>query len=177
MNDFVMRLNFKEDHNPYLLDISSLLYDLELAHDLCVSVLEDDYSNFVFGQYFFYRNGRPLKKSHRIRTARIVHNSPLLLEVIVPSMAAVLGFIQIVEKVQNWSLNREKLELEVSKLQREEQRDREQISDFHVESLNRELESRNAKGAANNIINRLEKSSIKLTDLEVFERDAANKDS
>ena len=37
MTEYVMTIKFHEDKEPYLLDISSMLYDIELTHDFPLS--------------------------------------------------------------------------------------------------------------------------------------------
>ena len=44
-----------EENEPFLLDISGLLYDLELAHDLAVIVAnQDEYPEYQFNRYFWF---------------------------------------------------------------------------------------------------------------------------
>jgi hypothetical protein len=122
MTEYVMTIKFHEDNEPYLLDISSMLYDLELTHDFAVIIANrNTYANYRFNRYFWYRKGRPVLKEHKIRALRIVKQSPLLLEVVIPSLGAIWILLQIFEKISNWDLNKEKLRLEVNKLRREEE--------------------------------------------------------
>lgn len=122
MTEYVMTIKFHEDKEPYLLDISSMLYDLELTHDFSVIIANKEfYPNYHFNRYFWYRKGRPVLKQHRIRALRIVKESPLILEVVIPSLGAIWILLQIFEKISNWNLKKEKLRLEVNKLRREEE--------------------------------------------------------
>jgi hypothetical protein len=116
-----MTIEFHEDKESYLLDISSMLYDLELTHDYSVITANKElYSNYHFNRFFWYRKGRPILKEHRIRALKIVKESPLIIEVVIPSLGAIWILLQIFEKISNWNLNKEKLRLEVDKLHREE---------------------------------------------------------
>ncbi len=154
--------------SPIFVDISSLLYDLELAHDLATLVAnKEDYPNYRFGRFFWYRNGRPIKDSHRIRALQISKQSPLLLEVVIPSLAALWILLQIFEKVSNWELNREKLELEVRKLRLEEQ----EMKGQSIEELSKqtwpEINIGEPKEIGGKIVKRLSKSKIVPIDMKI----------
>ncbi len=111
-----MTLIFSETEVSYLRDISSLLYDLELIHDLMILAIVEDYYTYRFTHYFYYRKGRPVKPIHRIRVAKIIKESPLTIELAVASIAAFWVLIQALEKIVNLPLNREKLRLEIKNL-------------------------------------------------------------
>lgn len=46
MSTYLLTLEFSEEENPFLLDITSLLYDIELAYDFCVLLTEDEYRGY-----------------------------------------------------------------------------------------------------------------------------------
>lgn len=156
---FSLKLQFIENKYPLLLDISSLLYDLVLTHDFSVIITEKEYFNYEFSQYFWYRQGRPIKPYHRIRTAKIIKESPLVLEVIIASLGGIWVLLQIIDKVQNWPLNREKLKLEVEKLRCEQQILRNELLIKH-ENLELLAESRRAMREVKNLIERLNRSPL-----------------
>ena len=158
-NHYVLQLRFVEDKYPLLLDVCSLMYDLVLAHDFGVILTEKEYSDYKFSQYFCYRQGRPIKPYHRIRTSRIIKESPLALEVILGSIGGIWVLLQIIAKVQNWPLNRQKLKLEVEKLQEEKQ--------LRYENLELLAESREAVRNELNLIKRLNESPLMLEDIEI----------
>lgn len=112
-------LNFEERPIPYLLDVSSLLYDVELLHDLGVILWYPQYSAFKFGRYFWYRAARPIEPIHRLRARRIELKSPLAVELVFGGIAAAWAFAQVADKIGNWGLNRKKLQLEIEKLEAE----------------------------------------------------------
>lgn len=118
-----IRLVFKEERKPYLLDISSLLYDFELLHDYSLLIYAQQYKEYQFTQYFWYRNGRPLRSEHKIRALKITKESPLTIELVLSGIVVLSGafwiIVQAIEKISNWKLNREKLKLEIEKLKRE----------------------------------------------------------
>ena len=109
-----------------MLELSSFLYDFNLLHDCLALTTLPDYKDYYFAQYCWYRKGRPLHKEHQLYVNKINHNSPLELEVIIPIAAAALGMpwviLQAIEKIQNWKLNREKLQLEINNQQLEKEK-------------------------------------------------------
>lgn len=157
---FRIRLTFKDERKPFLIDISSLLYDFELLHDFSLLIYMDEYREYKFTQYFWYRKGRPLKSEHKIRAIRIIKKSPLTIELIFGGMAAFWLLIQAIEKISNWRLNRQKLKLEVERLKYEGEKAK-------VE-LVRKLEERKAWGTFHSLLRRLESNPIKLEDIEIM---------
>jgi hypothetical protein len=135
MPTYLLTLEFSEPENLFLLDVTSLLYDIELAYDFCVLLTADEYKEYEFTRFFWFRNARPLKGEHRLRLVRIVKQSPLLLDVIVPSLGALWILLQIFEKVRNWNLAHEKLKLEVDKLRREQEKHREEVRELYAKEL------------------------------------------
>ena len=162
----VVRFEFEEDQYPFLLSVSSLLYDFELAHDLSVLLSYPQYSRYEFSQYFWYRNGRPLSPFHKLRTFSISKNSPLTLEVVVGAVGGIWVLIQMFEKVANWRLNREKTRLEIEKLRKENV-----LKDVEIfekqEQLQARLEQRQAAHVHDQLLKRLEASPIKLVSITV----------
>ncbi len=172
MSEYVMTIKFQEEKEPYLLDISSMLYDLELAHDFSVILANSEtYKKYQFDRYFWYRKGRPLLKEHRIRVLKIVKQSPLLLEVVIPSLGAIWILVQILDKVSNWRLNRKKLKLEVDKLQREEQESKRKTIDIYLEQRN---ETDEINLYVKKLIERLSETKIIPTEIEVKEHKDEN---
>jgi hypothetical protein len=117
--EYFLTMQFLGEADPDLLDVSSLLYDLELSHDYGVILSEIEYQEYKFTRYFWYRNGRPIEKYHHIKVLRLNKKSPLELTLLISSIGALLILLKIIEKVSNWSLNREKLKCEVEKLKLE----------------------------------------------------------
>lgn len=161
-----VRLIFREDESPFLLDLSSLLYDLELLHDFSIILSFDEYSNYQFTQYFWNRNGRPLQEDQRIRLRLIQMRSPLTLELALGAPAALLAFIKAVEMVANWRLNRQKLRLELENLESERNIKRydEEAARLRLEN---EILKRDASQVWRQLLRRLESNPIHLVDLEL----------
>jgi len=168
-----MKLVFEDVKKPYLLDITSLLYDFELIHDFSLLSTAEEYSNYRFSQIFWYRNGRPLKPNHKLRVIRIEKLSPLTVELLIASVVVTSGALwtlaQIIEKVANWKLNRRKLWLEVQKLEREE-RERQERKDRLGN-----IDERGAAWILGSLIGRLEKNPLNLVDIEIVAEENLNK--
>lgn len=160
----VLRLEFKESKHPLLLSLSSLLYDLELVHDLSVMLTYDEYAhNTLATPFFFYRKGRPLLPEHMARVARITKQSPLALEIIVAAVGGLWILVQTLEKVSNWSFDRQKLRLEVEKLRIENELKRLELDEKYEERSER----RNATQIQQQLVNRLEQSEFQLVKASV----------
>ena len=158
-----LKLVFSEEKQPYLLDISSLLYDFELLHDFSLILFAEDYSKYRFSPFFWYRNRRPIKASHKVRAVKIVKESPFTIVIEIAAIAALSGalwgLIQAAEKVRNWRLNREKRELEIEKLKLETKK-------MRIE-LEQKAQEREASRILYSLIRRLESNPINLVDMEI----------
>lgn len=177
MQGFVLSLQFSDEELPLLLDVSSLFYDLQLAHDFGALFAAQERLSYSFSTTFWFRNGRPVPKSEQIRAARIVKESPLLLEVVAPGLMALWILIQILEKASDRPLVREKLEREVAKLRREDATHRQNGADIHVEYLRKLSMNPSAHRIAEQIEARLRKNPIKLVDADIRELPPAANDS
>lgn len=170
-NSFIkIRLEFEDEKKPYLLDISSLFYDFELLHDFSLLLCAKEYYDYQFSQYFWYRRGRPLKGEHRIRTLKIIKESPLtvelMLSVVAVSSGAIWVIVQAIEKISNWKLNKEKLKLEVENLQIEKniRYCNEQKARIEIEN---KLKERECWTLFYSLLKRLEANSIKLKSIDL----------
>jgi len=163
------RLVFEERATPLLLDVSSLFYDIELLHDLGVLVWDSEYRDFRFSRYFWYRNGRPLRSRDRLRVSRMELASPLSVELVFGSVAAVWVFVQLADKVANWRLNRRKLALEIDRLEAERNTRRHEEETARA-TLERALLEREASEILVSLVRRLESSSIQVKEMEVLRR-------
>lgn len=158
-----LRLIFAEEERPFLLDISSLLYDFELLHDLSLMLCAEEYIDYKFSRRFWYRNGRPIRRDHRLRAAKIVKESPLTIELILAGITVGSGalwvLLQAIEKIQNWGLNRERLRLQVEKLRMENEK-------LRLE-LEPKVHQREAQYILDSLTTRLDSIPMKLTDLVI----------
>lgn len=161
-----------------VLELTSLLYDFTLLHDCIALTAIPDYKNYYFSRNFWYRKGRRLKPEHQLYLNKINHNSPLGLEIIIPltvgSVTVPWLILQAVEKIQNWKLNREKLELEIEKLR----------LDNHLknmESFNKDIElsnllkRREAIDTFYRVVKRIDERQLSATDIQVIHRNPNDK--
>lgn len=164
---YLLKMRFLEESYPDLLDISSLLYDLELSHDYGVLLSEKKYWNYEFSRFFWYRNGRPIDPHYRVKAARIVKESPLELTLVIASVGALWIVLQIIEKVVNWPLSRKKLKLEVEKLELETAEKR---ADLHRTIALAQEQRESREGAATveeRLVQRLAESRLVLLEIDV----------
>jgi hypothetical protein len=160
----LLRMEFEEAKFPFLLSMSSLLYDIELLHDVSVILSYPEYEGTrMVAPYFFFRNGRPIRPDHMARAAKVVKQSPLTLEVAIAAVGGLWVLVQIVDKVSNWSLNRKKLRLEIEKLEYETALKQLELADSLTERINRF----EAERVEQQLVSRLEASEFRLTDMSV----------
>ena len=158
---------FSEGKPPLLRDVTNLLYDLDLAYEFGVLLTEREYRKFKFSQYFWFRKGRPISDEHRLQADRIALQSPLDLGVVAASLGGIWILLQIIERVQNWSMAREKLQLEVEKLRRESAAAHDEMINKYSDDFNELVRRREAGGISNRIVHRLDESDFKLKQLEL----------
>lgn len=121
--DLELNLHGEQTDLPTLLDVSSFLYDFNLVYELGRLATDQKYRTVRFSRYSLFRKGRPLDHLDRLSVTKLSQSSPLYLQTLLwgapLAVGALWGIVQIVEKVSNWRLNRDKLEEELKKLQRE----------------------------------------------------------
>ena len=160
-----LRLVFEEyEKTPLLSDFSYLLYNLELLYDLSLILYAEEYATYKFSPFFWFRKGRPIKSYHKLRVARIVKESPLTIELIFDCISAILGAIylmlQIIEKIWNLKLKREKLKLEEEILRIEKEKRR-----LELEEMIRE---RKAEDFFKILATRLKRLPFKIKSVEII---------
>ncbi len=169
----IARLSFEEPRHPTFLSVSSLFTDLLLVHDLAVLLSYPEYRAYQFGPDFWLQHGRPIAPDHQARTHSIIKQSPLDLGLIIAAIGAIWAFVQIVDKVANWQLNRQKLELELIKAKQDIVKNNQEIALKELEtmqksaSLEQVIRERNAEQIFITLTTRLGQSDIKLRDLEL----------
>jgi hypothetical protein len=161
------------------LDISTaglFLYDLDSLYKIIRLALDPAYKSYRFSRFSLYRNGRPLADQDRLLVKRLKLSSPLEVLATVAAVggaattvaAAVWTLVQTIEKIYNLRLNREKLELEVFKLQREAVQPRLPL-DLPDKPLSsdRILKRRAADEPLETLEKRLASSAIQITNVEI----------
>ena len=163
-----MKLVFEDGKEPYFEDITSLFHDLELLYDFSLLLYADAYDTYRFSQYFWFRGGKSIKAEHKLRALRIVKESPLTVELLAAMLSpeAIWAFVQIIQKISSWPLERQKLKLEVEGVRLENYirscRGREAKIDLDDRLLEREAEL-----TLDRLLKRLEKNPIKLREMDL----------
>jgi len=169
----IARFSFEEPRYPTFLSVSSLFTDLLLVHDLAVLLSYPQYRAYAFGPDFWLEQGRPIAPDHQVRTHSIIKQSPLDLGLIIAAIGAIWAIVQIVDKVANWQLNRQKLELDLIRAKQDIVKNNQEIALKEVEtmqksaSLEQVIHERNAEQIFITLTTRLGRSDIKLRDLEL----------
>ena len=153
-----LQLRFEEGKPIAALDLSSLIFDLNRLYVLALRTPDGEYGSVrEFRNYG--RNSYRLSQDLRLDVARIRFESPGLIELATASAAgasAIWIMVQTLEKLTSWPLNRQKLRLEIVKLEREVGPTspvvrRERIEPFleipEVRSATRQLESNPLKAS------------------------------
>jgi signal transduction histidine kinase len=163
----IARLQFSEAPYPFFESVSALFVDLGLAHDFGVLLTHPEYERYTFGPRFWMRGGRPIAPQDRLRTFGIAKSNPLVVEIAVSAIGGILTLIQVAEKVRDWKVNRQKAELELVKLRQEN-------ALRHLDMLERRLkyedaieQRRNADRIHDTLVQRLEKSELRLEDVDL----------
>jgi|LSQX01.2.fsa_nt_gb hypothetical protein len=174
-----IQLFFREkEKDPLLEDLSSLMYDFELLYNFCLVTNSKKYADYNFPQGFWYRKGRGISDEDKLRTSKIIKESPLSIELLIAATPAALGavwlLIQAIEKVYNMELEHRKKALKIKKLKLEIQKLENQK--LEKEAMKKDLEEVLKKPQNQRtfrfIYRRLETSTIKLEDFEFAIDDA-----
>jgi hypothetical protein len=171
---FRIRLTGSEESFPSLLEVSSFLYDFNLLYEISRLATDPTYRDFRFSRFVFYRRGRPLEERDRLYLQSLSLGSPIVIVGVVTAMVTgiggVWGIVQIVEKITNAPLNRRKLKAEVEKLERENQEAAALSPDLMPEGeegFRKAIRIREAEHFYDNVAGRLERSSVRIKELEI----------
>jgi hypothetical protein len=104
-----IRLIGAENEFPSLLDVSSFLFDFNLAYEIARLATDSKYKDFVFSRYALFRNGRPLKEPDRLHVVRLEFGSPFGLIAIVKlvggAASSIVAVIKLMEKLTGKPFN------------------------------------------------------------------------
>jgi len=171
---FRIRLTGSEESFPSLLEVSSFLYDFNLLYEISRLATDPAYRDFKFSRFVFYRRGRPLEERDRLYLQSLSLGSPIVIvgvvTAVVTGIGGVWGIVQIVEKITNAPLNRRKLKAEVEKLERENQEAATLSPDLMPEGeeeFRKVIRIREADHFYDNVAGRLERSSVRIKELEI----------
>jgi hypothetical protein len=162
-----VKLTFPEGENVYCDQFISLLKYLEIINDLGVVTVDKKYEKINIDKYFYYKSARPIEKNQRFIITEVSKKSPLSLTVVLASLGGLWILIQIIDKIANWRLNRQKLRLEVEKLIIENQNNQQQGRelDDYLEYLNENPEVQRRLGR---IQRELEENQMNLEDFDIY---------
>jgi hypothetical protein len=161
---------------PNMADVALFLYDFDSLYEIARLAVDPQYKSHRFSRFSLYRNGRPLMATDRMLMRAISLQSPLEVVATVAVVggaatsvaAAVWAIVQVIEKLYNLPLNRQKLELEVRKLKREEAQARLPLGlPEEVQDLERLLERRGAAPYLETVSRRLVASAVKVRSLAI----------
>lgn len=170
---FRIRLTGGEESFPSLLEVSSFLYDFNLLYEISRLATDPTYRDFNFSRFVFYRRGRPLEERDRLYLQSLSLGSPIVIvgvvTAVVTGVGGVWGIVQVVEKITNAPLNRRKLKAEVEKLERENKEAAALSADLvpEEEEFRKVLRIREAEHFYDNVAGRLERSSVRIKELEI----------
>ena len=131
----LLRLIYNTEGKPSLSDLSALLYDYELLHDYLVLSTMEEYSEYTFPRYFWYRSRGPLAKEERMQIRTVHYGSPLIWVPILVSWVAVKivqPLVQISGEIADWPSDRRKAKAEAAIAQLTEI---EKISDIEYKQM------------------------------------------
>lgn len=151
VNDLRLQLVFDAKGNPSLTVVNSTLYDLMLLHELIVLVTSPDYRDVSISRFFWFRGGRRLASSDRLRVSKLSLGSPLVIELLLGGSllaGSAWALVQTTEKIRNWRLNRQILQEQLRQA-----RVRRQIDE---QELDRLLRERGAQDTLASLVRRLE---------------------
>jgi hypothetical protein len=167
-------LRGEENAYPALIDISSFLYDFNLLYEYSRLIADPKYGRYKFTRFSAYRNGKRVWPDDRLEVESLRLESPLLLLAIIAAVpagaAALLALTQAVEKIANFSLNRELLKLQVEKLRKELDSAPASVPWEALESdsaFEEQLHIREADYYFDRVRRHQEESSIRIKELEI----------
>ena len=117
---FQIKLQAAADDYPPVVDVASFLYDFNFLYELFRLGTDPEYAQYQFSEDTRSRQHRPLIADQQLHVVTLRQESPLMLVAAVAAIpsaiGAILGLLQIIEKIANWPVNREMLKLQRDKL-------------------------------------------------------------
>ena len=171
---FRLALLGDEGEYPALNDISAFLYDFNLLYEFSRVVIDPKYGRVKLSRFSGYRNRKQLFAEDRLEVESLRIESPIALLAIVaagPAVAATLwALTQTMEKIVNFSLNRDILKLQRDKLKRELETAQSTVAPSLPESdagFREQLRVREADRYFDRVGRRLEESSVHIKEIEI----------
>jgi len=111
----VLEIHIGAVEDLFLDELSGVLYDTILLYDAVVLATGERYESYRFTQYFYRRNGRPLRPADRLRLDRIAFESPGVIEIASHAVLAIPALVYAYERVRDRPQRRRKLVAEADK--------------------------------------------------------------
>jgi hypothetical protein len=172
----ILKIRADVGRSPDAAEVALFLYDFVSLYEILRLGTDPEYKSYRFSRFCLYRKGRPLLPADRMVVRTIRLHSPLeVIATIATSggaaasvAAATWSVLQVVEKLYNLHLNRQKLELEIRKLRREAVQTRLPLG-FPEEMPDPLplLKKRNAATYLETLTRRLRNSQVQITDIQV----------
>jgi len=159
-----VKLIFSDSEEIFSDDLLSLLKYLEIINDLRVATVFEKYKDIKINKYFYYKNSRPIDNDRKLLISRITKESPIELTLVLGSIGALWALVQVIEKIANWNLNRQKLKLEVENLKSKNQEikgNEEIFEEEYITYISKDLE----------IHKRIKRISKELSEIKLFLKD------
>jgi hypothetical protein len=163
----------EETFKAHLGDVGLFIYDFDSLYELVRMAVDPKYAGYTFSRFSLYRNGRPLDEEDQLRVEQLNLSSPLEIAgdiaVYGTAASAVLGslylLVQLLEKISNFHLHKEKLELEAEKLRKELDEENLNLIEHDADALQDQVAARGAEDYISQVSRRLERSSIEIVDI------------
>ena len=132
-----------------------------------VATVDQKYEKINLDKYFYYKSSRPIEINKKFTITEISKNSPIDITFILGSIGGLWVLVQVIDKIANWTLNREKLRLEVEKLKSENKlirMDQEHEEAEYIEFIEEDVE---IQRRISRIKSELSDNQMKLEEMEI----------
>jgi hypothetical protein len=123
MRSIAITVTAAESDHAEFRDVVNFLWDFNLLFEISRLAVDPKYEGFRFSNRVYQRNGRPVDHRDRLRLVSLTEESPLRLKTVATATAgaaaALWVLVQSAQTIENWPLQRKKLELEVRKTELE----------------------------------------------------------
>lgn len=181
---FRIVISGSESSRPTVEELGLFLADFATLYELHRLNSDPFYGDFTFSRFALYRNGRPIDEYDKLYIESIRHESPIeaavVLAAIVGFGAALKNFVESLEKIYNFRHNRKKLDLDIRNGELDLEKKQLEIEKLRLERLSKitsvdsfivdsrsTVESRSATTWIRKVEARLERSSIRIENVEI----------
>jgi hypothetical protein len=169
---FEIRVGANNYDYPPLIDISSFLYDFNLVYEISRLATDQEHKGYRFSEDTWSQEHRPITPDQQLHIITLRQESPLLLVAAVTAIPAAIGaiwgLVQVIDKIANWPLNRQILQLQRDKLAAELRKM--QIAaphDLEFPNIEEELEKQGGGFILEETVERLTRSPVRVREFEI----------